>query len=50
MEAVAEGTGPLTAEGLARLDRGEAMRGEAAAWDIDAGKARLDEILSQETA
>ena len=50
MEAVTEGTGPLTAEATARLDRGEAMRGEAAAWDADAGKARLDEILSQGTA
>ena len=50
MEAVAEGTGSLTAEAAARLDRGEAMRGEAAAWDADAGRARLDEILSHGTA
>ena len=52
MEAVASGAGPVTDEGLARLQNGESMRKAPGDMDgdIDAPrvKARLDEIMIAE--
>jgi len=46
MRAVAAGAGPIGTDGLARLRRGEAMRRTLGAWDGNAAKARLDEIMA----
>jgi beta-N-acetylhexosaminidase len=48
MEAVAAGTGPVSDEGLARLETGEAMRQSPVDIDAASVQARLDEIMQAE--
>jgi|TARA_Y100000294_G_scaffold153286_1_gene152102 beta-N-acetylhexosaminidase len=48
MEAAAAGAGPLTDEGLARLQNGESMRKGPRYIDAPRVKARLDEIMNAE--
>jgi beta-N-acetylhexosaminidase len=45
MQDVAQGVAPLTDAAVARLVRGDEMRGQGLNWDRDAALARLDEIL-----
>jgi beta-N-acetylhexosaminidase len=46
MRAVAAGAGAISTDAAARLRRGEDMRRKPGAWDRDAAKARLDEIMA----
>ena len=48
MEAVAAGAGPVTGEGLARLENGEAMVKSPGDIDTADSQARLDEIMNAE--
>ena len=45
MEAVADASGPMTDQSMARLARGEAMRGVPEPFDQAAALARLDSLL-----